>query len=252
MDRIAFSIAGRPVYWYGIMIAAAFLAAIGHWTLIARREDRKPGFASDLAFWIMLSAIVGSRVAYVIANYRESFAGNFWSVFRIDEGGLVFYGGFLACILTVLLLAYRNREPVWSLADFCVSALPLGHALGRVGCFLNSCCYGKVTQSLLGTTLTGERRHPTQLYEAGVNIVIYLALLAFYRRRKRDGTVLALYLLIYPPARFLIEFLRGDQRAEWFGLTVAQVVSIGLLLTGVALWFLLPKGRFRPWMPRKS
>lgn len=250
MDRVAFSIAGRDVYWYGIMIAAAFLAAIWHWTIIARREGRKPGFGSDMAFWIMISAIIGSRLAYVIANY-----GAFetpWRVLRIDEGGLVFYGGLLACIVTVLLLARRNREPVWSMADYTVSALPLGHALGRVGCYLNNCCYGTITESFLATERMSVARHPTQLYEAGVNIAIYLFLLWTYPRRKRDGSVLALYLLLYPPTRFLIELIRGDQRTEWLGLTAAQVVSIALFLAGIILWRLLPEGRHRQWTSKKA
>ena len=247
MNPVCFRILDRPIYWYGVMVAAAFLAAVIHWNALARRTRRPPGFGSELGFWIMLCGIVGARIAFIISEL-PSFVADPGEMLRVDRGGLIFYGGSLGAALGMVVLARVRKEPILSLADFTVTGLPLGHALGRIGCFINGCCYGSPTGLGFGATYPKNAEawnlygdvplHPVQLYEAVFNLLLYGFLLWAYPRRKRNGEVLALYLMTYPIARFLLEFVRGDPRLHWLGLTVAQEISLGLFVVGLALAFI--------------
>jgi phosphatidylglycerol:prolipoprotein diacylglycerol transferase len=240
MHPILCHVAGHPIHWYGVLMAAAFVAATIHWRLLGRQEGRDAAFCTDLAFWIMIAGIVGARIAYVLANL-EYYADNPLSVIRVDQGGLVFYGGFLGGGAAVWALARRRGEPVLGLLDFVLTALPLGHALGRIGCFLNGCCYGRPTDAPWGIVqryVDAAPRHPVQLYEAAGNLLLYVLLLRLYRWKHRDGQVVAVYLLIYPLLRFAFEWLRGDERVRWAGMTAAQWSSIALLLVGAWFWSL--------------
>lgn len=242
MDPVCFHIGQRPIYWYGVLVAAAFLAAVAHWNWLGRKEKRPQGFGSEMGFWIMLCGIVGARIAYVAANW-PIFRAEPLEIFRIDRGGLVFYGGFIGAAAALVVLARVRREPVLRLGDFAVTGLPLGHAIGRIGCFLNGCCYGSPTTLPWCVYAHDACRHPTQLIESLLNLVLYGLLLRFFGWRKKDGEALALYLMIYPPGRFLVEFLRGDERLRWLGLDAAQVISVALFLTGVVLWRTVRRGR---------
>lgn len=242
MHREFYSFGNFTIYWYGVLVALGFLAAILHWSLLARKERYPPGFGSDMGFWIILSGILGARTAYILANWSDYWEAP-WTIFRIDQGGLIFYGGFIGAILGVILFAKIKKRPVWAVGDLAVGALPLGHALGRIGCFLNGCCFGRPTECAWGVYMADAVRHPTQLYEALYNLLLYGFLLWAYPRRKRDGNIFALYLLLYPPARFLIEFLRGDERKLWAGFHAAQLLSMLLFAVGCLLWF---AGRKRP------
>lgn len=244
MNPIAFKVGDKPIYWYGVMMATAFLAAMIHWTILSRREKRPAGFAADMAFGIMLGGILGARIGYILGNLKY-FSEHPFEIIRIDQGGLVFYGGLIGCVLVVMIMAWKQREPVWSMADFTVSPLPLGHALGRVGCFLNGCCYGIESDCPLAVHMQEAHRHPVQLYSVILNLMLYLLLLWFYPRKKRDGAVLMLYCLCYPVIRFLLEFLRGDPRVKFLNLTSAQYVSIAIFIAGLLLWRFLPKKLFR-------
>ena len=245
IDPVCFTIGQRPIYWYGVMTALGFLAAVVHWNILGRRDNRPVGYGSDLGFWLMLTGILGARIAYVLANLGQ-YASAPLDVLRIDKGGLIYYGGFICASACLYLMARLRREPLWSLADFAITGIPLGHAMGRIGCFLNACCYGSPTDSSWCVYAAGANRHPVQLYETAANLAIYLVLLAYYPRKKKDGAVFALYLTLYPIWRFLIEFLRGDERAQWLGLNAAQVVSLLLLAAGLMLWWMLPNRRFHP------
>ena len=256
MHPILFSVFGKEIYSYGIMAALGFLVGILTWLWLGRRESRPPGFAADLGFWLMAGGIVGSRLAYVVANWSYYRAAPL-EIVRIDQGGLIFYGGFLLACLALVLFARHHRVPVWHLADFAIPALAIGHALGRVGCFLNGCCYGRPAGDHLcglayppvcepGKLFPGVPLFPVQIIEAAALLAIWAVLLFAYPRRKKNGAVFALYLLLYPPVRFGLEYLRGDERQSWLALDVAQVTSLALFLVGLALFAFLPQTKFAP------
>lgn len=231
MHPICFEIGKITVYWYGVFCALGFLAAIVHWTWLGRKEDKPDDYASTLAFYMMLSGICGARIAYVIANWSH-FAAHPVEIIRLDQGGLIFYGGLIGGILGAMAVAWKHKEALKPFGDFIITALPLGHALGRVGCFMNGCCYGSECHLPWSVSLNHVSRHPVQLYEAGLNLLLYLFLTKVYRRPHKPGTVLALYLLCYPPIRFMLEFIRGDERMMEGALTMAQCISLGLFLAG--------------------
>lgn len=235
MHPICFHVGPWAIYWYGVMVAMAFLLAVTHWNFLARRQGRVAGFGSELAIWLIVGGVIGARAAYVFANWSE-YAAYPISIFFIRQGGLVFYGGWIGGAAALLLFARVRREPLWPLADFTISAIPLAHAVGRIGCFLNGCCYGKPTDAPWGVFLEGAVRHPTQLYEFAVNLLIYGLMWIALARKPRPGVLLALYLCTYPAARFAIEFFRGDPRIRHGDLSLAQWVSLALFLCGLALW----------------
>ncbi|MEI6514775.1 MAG: prolipoprotein diacylglyceryl transferase [bacterium] len=239
VDPVLFHVGSRPIYWYGVMMAFAFLAGITHWNWLGRRTGRDVSISGDLAFWLMVGGLIGARTAYVISNFSYYHAAP-QEIIRVDQGGLIFYGGFIGGLLIFIAFARWRKLNVLDLADFAVTAIPLGHALGRVGCFLNGCCGGSAVSppSLLSCGLD---HYPVQLYEAALNLGVYVLLTWFFLKRRgtRSGSVMALYLTTYPVCRFLLEFFRGDDRMRLGTIDVAQGISIGLFATGLILWALI-------------
>lgn len=245
MNPVLFTVLGRPIYWYGVMAALGFGVAAWIWSTQARREGRPPGFGTDLAVWLMVGGILGARVAYVLANWG-AYRGHPLDILRVDQGGLIYYGGFLGGVAACVLFARCRKLPAWEAGDFAVIGLPLAHAFGRVGCFLNACCYGRETSSAWAVWADGARRHPVQLYEAVLNVVLFVALLAYRPVNRRPGARVALYLTVYPVIRFLLEYLRGDPRRQGPVFNVAQWMSVGLFAIGCFLWAVVATKTARP------
>jgi len=250
VDQVAFRVGSWSVHWYGILVATGFLA--GLWTASRRGlRDGLPGeLIADLGVWLMIGGIVGARVHHVVAYWQEEFAGQpWWEIFAIHHGGLVFYGGLLGASLATVFYARAKRLPLWRLADALAPSIPLGQAFGRLGCVFNGCCYGWPTglpwaiRYPADHVTHGAGVHPTPLYEALANLVLYGALAWLYRRRQHPGQVFVLYLLSYGGLRFAVEFFRGDYSARYLGgwATPGQLVS--LLVVGVGLWL---RWRLRP------
>ncbi len=242
MDRVCFYIGRKPIYWYGVLVAAGLAAAWAHLRRLGRRAGFDEQLVSNMVLVAMLGGLVGARAAYVAANWSE-YAGRWSEIIRIDHGGLVFYGGALGAAAALSVHAALRRIPWRRYADFIVTGLPLGHAFGRIGCFLNGCCYGR---ALSGAPDWMGGRWPVQLMEATANLLIYGALTRLYIRGTTPGMVFAAYLMSYPVIRFLLEFLRGDQRAVWAGLHVAQWMSLALFATGVLLAWIWKTQRRSP------
>ncbi len=247
------------------MMATGFLAGLVNWYFIANREGHDFSYCSDLLFWIMVSGLLGARVAYVLSDI-DQYIKNPAQIIMIWEGGLIYYGGFLGSGIALIIFARRHREDIRGLLDFVIVSVPLAHFFGRIGCFLNGCCYGKIWHGPFGVRFpagsyawykhidmglisryTAESLpvHPVQLYESGFNLLVYGLLLWAYTRRDRtrSGRILALYCFTYPPGRFLLEFLRGDHEIFIMGLTVSQVASLLLILLGVVAVKFPGKGR---------
>lgn len=239
------------IHWYGVMVVAGILAGV--WTAGRRglRENLPPELFYDLIPWLIGGVIVGARTLYVATYWRESFAGApWWHVFAFWHGGLVFHGGLVGASVAAVLFARRRQVPLWKLADTLAPSIALGHVLGRFGCFLNGCCYGRPTDLPWAVHFPADHDtrgfgvHPTQLYEALLDFALYLGLAWLYRRKRFDGQVFAAYLIAYAGLRSFVELFRGDYTrltAGW--ITPAHWVSAGLLLAGLALWFKLPRAR---------
>ena len=245
MDSVAFKILNFQVYWYGILAAAGFLFGFG----TAARRAPRAGITSDavygLAPWIILGAVLGARALFVISYWDQEFAGKPWYTIFNMRTGLVFYGGLIGASLTSIIYCTKNKIHLWRMGDVIAPSIALGHAFGRVGCFMTGCCYG--TECDLPWAVhfpewhetKGVGVHPTQLYESGLNFLLYLGLAWLFRRRKFDGQVFAVYLVAYACIRALTEMFRGDYEKFYLGglLTPGQTVSIIILLAGLFVWW---------------
>ncbi len=242
MDPIAFSIGGFQVHWYGIFAAAGCL--IGLWT--AERRGRLGGLKTmatfDLGPWLIVGALLGARLLFV-TTHPEHFQDKGWfEWFNIREGGLVWYGGLLGAMAATSLYVYLKKISLWQLADALAPSIPLGHAFGRLGCFLTGCCYGSPSDAPWAVQYPEahathpEWVHPTQLYSAGVNFGLYLGLAYFYRRKAFDGQIFALYLSSYAVLRLVVEAYRGDYPSPG-PLTPGQFVSLLILPVALGLYY---------------
>lgn len=197
MHPVLFQIGGFTVYTYGFFTALAVGVSYGMARRRAPRFGFSPAEAGDLVFILFVAGVTGARFLYIL-QHLEAYRGRYWHAFNIQEGGLVWYGGFIAAALSGLLYGRTRGWPLLKWCDFLAPILAVGHAIGRIGCFFNGCCYG----------LPGV---PVQLYESAALLFIAFFLFRVSGPRRRDGESFALYLLMYAAARFGLEFWRGDQ-----------------------------------------
>ncbi len=251
MFPILFKVNSLVVHTYGFFIALAFLSAI----FIAKREARLVGVdpekIADFIFWVLVAAIIGSRVFYVVIYWDKYFPGDFLDVFKIWEGGLVFYGGFVGAVIIALIYIPRNNLPFWKVSDIITPCIPFGHFLGRLGCFSAGCCHGKTCELPWAVVYTnadslaplGVPVHPTQLYESFCNLLIFAFILFYKRYKKFDGQVFLTYVIIYAITRSVIEVFRGDFRGdEFLGiLSTSQTIASVLFIIAVVLMAFLYK-----------
>lgn len=250
MHPVLFTLGNLTIYSYGFMIALGFFLGIVLAMREARRVGENPEKIMDLSFYILVAAIVGSRLFYVVTAW-ETFADNPIDIIKIWQGGLVFYGGFIGAGVTAAAYIKLAGLPLWKTADILAPSLALGQAIGRLGCFLAGCCYGQTTDVFWSVTFTDRNclapvdspLHPTQLYSALTNFTIFAVLFLISRRNQVTGRVFWTYVLLYGLTRSIIETLRGDFRgAEVFGLlSISQ--TLGLLGMAVALVMLVRTSR---------
>lgn len=260
MRPTLFVLFGWPVPSYAVFMGLGFLAALGAiFMLVPRQQGEAPGGldrpqAWDLFIVMVISAIFGSKIGHVvfeapghvgsngqpITSVFELLADDPWHALRIGEAGYVWYGGMLAC-LGVAVFYFRRRPHLnaWLFADAFAPAVMVGAALGRTGCFLSGCCYGRPTDSFLGVQFPHLPHpvHPTQVYDATIATVLGSILIWRFARRRFDGENIALLLITYPFFRGLTEAFRGDPERGGLGpLSTSQWISVPLLLLGLGLY----------------
>ncbi len=226
MHPVLFTIGKINIYSYGFMLAVAFLFGLLLTLSFAKKEGIEEEKILDIAIWVIVFSIVGSRLLFVLLFF-ENFKGNLLEVFMIQRGGLVFYGGFLLATLAVIYKAKVYKLNLLKLFDSATPGTALGYSIARIGCFLNGCCYGKETNFFLSIkfpNLSG-LRHPTQIYSSAIMFIIFLVLLYLYRKKSFNGQLFFTGILFYSIYRFLIEFLRFSP-TYYFGLTPSQIISI--------------------------
>jgi phosphatidylglycerol:prolipoprotein diacylglycerol transferase len=263
-----------PLHSYGLLIATAFV--VGIW--LAQREGRRhgqdPERIADLSFWILVAALVGSRIFFIAVNANDYFGDNAWTttglgriprLLAVWEGGLVFYGGFIGAALTAWWYLRRHGMAFLPFADTLIPSVAFGHFLGRLGCFAAGCCWGRASDPHLpwgarfppeslayqsfasrpgGVRLLEPDRlhtlalHPTQLYESLGELALFALLVLWVRPRKRfHGQALAVWLLAYAVLRTVVETFRGDvERGVYGGLGVGQWTSMAIFAAGVLVW----------------
>jgi phosphatidylglycerol:prolipoprotein diacylglycerol transferase len=253
-----FRIFNFPVNTYGVLLALAFLLALFVASRLAERDGLPRERIFDLGLWMLLGGLLGSKVLLMFAE--PEYGMSLWNLLSVDflRSGGVWYGGFLGGLLAGVLLIRRYRLPFWKTTDAFAPAVALGQAVGRQGCFAAGCCWGEPTTMPWGVKFTelahritgvpiDNHLHPTQLYESGAALIIFLLLLWLHRRKSFDGQVLTAYAVLYGAMRFVVEFFRDDPRGDIFGLTTltglstSQLISLLVFFGGLA--FLLARWR---------
>jgi len=292
-----------PLYGYGLAMAVGFLAAILTAARRAKRDGSPPEVIHNCALACFFGGVFGARTFFVV-QYSEQFP-SLWDLLRIWEGGLTFYGGFLVATLAVVAYLALARRPILYWLDVITPSLALGLAFGRVGCFLNGCCYGDVAHSgpgmvwpvgslpwmhyaqehlaslgqagalgsgaggaaVVGALAAGWQMpaiHPSQLYSMGNALLLAVVLHVLFVRRRRNGQVLLLFVVLYGVSRFLLEVTRADEPEIYLlglptllravgadqaaaalpGLTISQNLAVIMVLAGgFLLWRLLKSQR---------
>jgi phosphatidylglycerol:prolipoprotein diacylglycerol transferase len=224
---------------YGLLVALAFLAGLRLARAAARLRRIPESFLLDATAIAIVSGLVGARLLYVFLNAGH-FRAHPLEIFKLWEGGLVFYGGFLLAAAVVAWYCRRKKISITAMADCAAPALALGQAVGRWGCFFAGCCYGKPTsapwavrfQEPASLAPLGIDLHPVQVYESIGNLFIALFLWTrLSRHREEHGDVFWWYVLLYGALRFAMELLRGDERGPLLGgLAPSQFIAMSAVL----------------------
>lgn len=223
---------------YGLMLALAFLAAIH---LLQRRTTGlgiPRDTVMDFGLVIMAASVIGSRALYVLTHWGD-YATRPLSFLAVWEGGLTFYGGVLLAVPAGIFFLKRKKVPLWPLADLAAPSFALGLGIGRLGCFLNGCCFGNPadlpwavrfpTQSAAGAAFACPV-HPSQLYESVFGFVTMFLILALGKKKHHDGKLFCLFIGLYGLWRLASDKMRYYEASQaWMGLTNNQWISLGLL-----------------------
>lgn len=229
MHPILFRIGSFELYTYGAFLALAFLTAIYLASRESQRVGLQPEFAADMGILIILSAIVGSRLFYILFYNLEYTLKHPRELLKLQQTGLVFYGGLIFAVAAGIMYCRKKHVSVPLAMDVAAPSIAIGQAIGRIGCFMAGCCYGEPALSVPWAVQFPHLeypRHPTQIYESLATFGIFLVLFQFRRHKGRNGQVMWLYIVMYTSVRFVIEFFRGDNPAVLLGMTISQVISV--------------------------
>ena len=254
MHPILFDAGIVTVYSYGVLLAAAYLLGLQFAMIRARSRGLDSQRVMDLGIWIIISALVGAKLLLLVVDFRQ-FTSSPRELLNLARSAGVFYGGLIAAVAVAFVYMRRHRLPLWTTTDVFAPGIALGHIVGRLGCLLAGCCFGRPTSvpwaitfrdpaamANVGTPLNVPL-HPTQLYEAGAEALILAFLLLFERRgRPFPGRTFWTYLLLYGVTRFAIEFYRGDSRGVVLDvLSTSQFVSAILVPLSIVMLFVLSR-----------
>lgn len=240
------NIFGKNISSYAVLMVVAFLIC-GFIFYMLTKNKLSPIDTLLFAVYIFIGGIVGAKLLSMIISLKVFIAsGNLNIVLWIINSGLVFYGGVIGGFLMgSLYIKLYGLSPKQLWKNVCV-VLPLGSAIGRLGCFLNGCCYGKLTSSSIGVVFNNsplQNIHalkvlPTQLFEMAICLIIFIVLLLINKKEHKDYYIVFLYAALYGVARFIIEFLRGDEaRGILVFLSTSQIISILLITFGMLLYY---------------
>jgi phosphatidylglycerol---prolipoprotein diacylglyceryl transferase len=238
MHPVLFSLFGLEIKTYGVIAAVAFLTGIYLSAKLGEREGIKKDSMLDLGLIIIICSLAGARLLYIMIAWKY-YLKNPLDMFKVWEGGLVYFGGFLLSVGGVFWWLKRHKLPFLKVTDILVPFTALGHAIARVGCYFSGCCYGRpdVHGVVFPCLQDNIARVPVQIYESAANFFNFLVLILFYRFAKRkEGDVFYLYLLNYGVIRMIMEmFFRGDpERGTVFFLSTSAFISVFLILAGAA------------------
>ena len=259
-----FELGPITVYTYGVLLAAAYLLGLKLAMTRAQKRGLDHNRVLDLGIYIIISALIGAKLLLLITDF-STFKNDPKELLTLARSGGVFYGGLILAVVVALWYIRRAGLPLWTTCDVFAPGIALGHVVGRFGCLFAGCCYGRQAAERHWWTVTftdpfaaanvgtplGVPLHPTQLYEAGAELLI-LAVLLWTERKGRPfpGRTFWLYMLLYAVSRFIIEFFRGDARGTVWMFSTSQFISI--LLAPLAVGMLVYLSRVQTPEPKRA
>lgn len=261
LNEVAFMIFGIEVYWYGILIGSGILGGLAMASFLAKRSNQDTEIYTEFLMWAIISAIVGARVYYVI-NSWDNYKDNILDVFKLRDGGLGFYGGLIAACITLIIFTKVKKLNFWILADTAAPGVFVGQIFGRIGNFMNKEAFGGYSDNILSMAIKRTEAkyvpdvlkdkivefygteyiqvQPMFLYEIMWNFVMLILLLLYFRKRRFDGEIFALYFFMYGIGRAWMENMRTDQLL--IGHTNIPIsVAVSIILVIVSVTFILIK-----------
>ena len=239
MNRVAFTIFGLDIMWYGVLMASAMLLCV----LLALKEGKRVNISEDdilnLAIVSIPCGLIGARLYYVIFNWSW-YSKHLSEILNFRGGGMAIHGGLLGGVLAGYIYTKVKKLNFFKMADCVVLGIPLAQAIGRWGNYLNKEAHGGPTDLPWGIMVDGVKVHPTFLYESIWDLGVFIFLMLFRKKQKYEGQILVYYITLYSIGRFFIEGLRTD--SLMLGpLRMAQVISLGFILIGVILNYVLSR-----------
>ncbi len=222
------------------MLALAVIIASSLAASRAKQEGIKPEIIFNLSFVGVISGIIGARIFYVIENFAY-YSENPAEAVMLQRGGLSWFGGLLLGTICAVIYLKKKRLDLFKTLDLIAPFIALAHAIGRIGCLLNGCCFGRASSSF-GIYFPSQGRVliPTQIYSSLILVLIFLFLRYLQDRPHRDGQVFFTYLLVYSFARFFIEFWRAGHAVILWGLTLFQLISIAVFILAFLMLVSIP------------
>ncbi|MEO5378765.1 MAG: prolipoprotein diacylglyceryl transferase [Magnetococcus sp. DMHC-6] len=254
IDPVIVHLGPLAIRWYGLMYTLAFFLG---WPLLQIRARRWMPHLSqdklgDIAVWTLIGIILGGRIGYTLFYNGVYYLEHPLSIFKIWEGGMSFHGGLLGGLVACVVFSKRINEPCLALADLVFPIAPLGLFFGRIGNFINGELWGRVTDvpwAMVFPAVDNQPRHPSQLYEAGLEGIVLFAVLWWVGSKpQKRGVLLGVFLLGYGIIRFMVEFVREPDAQLGLlslGLSMGQWLCLPMMLLGVGL-LLYPRTSFSP------
>lgn len=239
-----FSIGKFTIHGYGLMIALGFLLAIVYGTWQCKKSGLNDDEFFNLAVFVLLFGWLGGKILFIIVEFKQFLAA---PMSVIGSEGFVVYGGIITGLITIYVFCKIRNLDFLRYIDVMVAAVAINQCLGRVGCFLAGCCYGRETDSAIGVVFpegclapAGVKLLPTQLFSAGADLLMFVVLFFIINYVKRKGVSVAVYLTGYAIGRSIIEMFRSDRRGAVGALSTSQFISIFIGIAGaIALIYIL-------------
>jgi len=224
------------------MLLAAFTASSILASLQAKRQNLNPDIIFNLAFIAFIAGIIGARSLYIIENISY-YIKNPVEIIMLQHGGLSWFGGLALGVTSGVMYLKKQNLRIYKAFDLIAPFVALGQAIGRVGCLLNGCCFGKPSRFGIYFPVHKSILIPTQLYSSLVLIIIFIILRLLQNRPHKEGNIFFIYLLLYSLTRFFIEFLRDDNPVIFLNMTLFQIISIAVFFLSFAKLLLIKQSK---------